>query len=246
MISYGLIGYPLQHSFSKKYFTEKLENEGSKDIQFELFPLQSIIELKDVLRSHKNLKGLAVTIPYKELVIPFLSEYDEVVQNVRAVNCIKIRDGVLSGFNTDIIGFEKSFKPCLREHHSQALVLGNGGASKAVQYVLKKLNIPFLVVTRDLILQTHHINYEMIDRIIIENYRVIINCTPVGMYPNENEKPAIPYQYLSQQHFVYDLIYKPDETLFLKEAKKQGALIKNGFEMLMIQAEENWRIWNEV
>lgn len=245
MNEYGLIGYPLQHSFSKKYFTEKFEREGLKNSNFELFPLQSIFDLTEILRAHKNLKGLAVTIPYKEKVLPYLSAFDEAVNQIGAVNCIRIREGKLTGFNTDVIGFERSFVPHLQGHHQQALVLGTGGASKAVQYILKKLGIPFLVVTRNEDIRPGYIQYKMINADLVENYPVIINCTPVGMYPNENEKPGIPYQFLSHRNYLYDLVYKPEETLFIKEGKKYGAVVKNGFEMLLIQAEENWKIWNE-
>lgn len=245
MNEYGLIGYPLQHSFSKKYFTEKFEKEGLTNCSFKLFPLQSVSELPEILHSHKNLKGLAVTIPYKVEVLPYLTAVDEAVIKIGAVNCIRIKNEKLTGYNTDVTGFEKSFLPHLKDHHSRALVLGTGGASKAVQYVLNKLGFQFLVVTRNIEFRQGHIQYEMINVEIIENYPVIINCTPVGMFPNEKAKPLIPYHLLTNRNYLYDLVYKPEETLFLNEGKKYGAIVKNGFEMLIIQAEENWRIWND-
>ncbi|MEJ7625360.1 MAG: shikimate dehydrogenase [Ferruginibacter sp.] len=244
MNEYGLIGNPLQHSFSKKYFTEKFQKEGLTNCSFELFPLNTISELEAILHSHKDLKGLAVTIPYKVAVLPYLNNIDKAADEMGAVNCIRIDKEKLTGFNTDVIGFEKSFAPLLENHHLKALVLGTGGASRAVQYVLKKLGIPFLIVTRSTPL-AEQVNYNFINREVIINYPVIINCTPAGMFPNENTLPEIPYQYLTERNYLYDLVYKPEETLFLKEGKKAGAIVKNGMEMLIIQAEENWRIWND-
>jgi shikimate dehydrogenase len=242
---YGLIGYPLIQSFSKKYFTEKFKAEGLSNSLFELFPLNSIREFPAVIQNSNNLQGLAVTIPYKEQVIRFLDETDNAVDVIKAVNCIKITNGKLKGYNTDITGFERSFVPLLQPHHTKALILGSGGASKAVQFVLNKVHIPFLIVTRQQTSLPAGINYEMITEQILHDYPVIINCSPVGMVPNEDTKPLLPYHAVTPRNFLYDLVYKPEETLFLKEGKAKGALVKNGFEMLIIQAEENWRIWNE-
>lgn len=241
---YGLTGFPLGHSFSKKYFEEKFEKEGLKDCRFELFPLESINEFPLLINTQKNLKGLAVTIPHKQAVMPFLSTLHVTAKEVGAVNCIKINEGMLTGYNTDAIGFEKSFVPLLQPQHKKALVLGTGGASKAVQYVLKKLSIPYLTVSRFCLEEPDCISYEKIDPELLSQHHIIINCTPVGMTPHEEGLPAIPYAYLNSSHYLYDLIYKPAETLFLKEGQLKKCTVKNGFEMLILQAEENWKIWN--
>ena len=241
---YGLIGNPLGHSFSKQYFTEKFEREQLPGCRFELYPLENIYQLTSLLNSEADLNGLAVTIPYKEAVIPFLNVVDEVAALIGAVNCIKISAGNLIGYNTDCIGFERSLLPVLQSQHTKALVLGSGGSSKAVQYVLRKLNIDLLVVTRNKILPKGFIHYDLIDENIMQQYSLIINCSPVGMFPDEDNKPEIPYQYLSKDHLLFDLVYKPAETKFLKEGKSRGSTVKNGYEMLVIQAEENWKIWN--
>jgi shikimate dehydrogenase len=241
---YGLIGYPLGHSFSKQYFTEKFEKEGISDSIFESFPIASIEEFPELLKSNPLLKGLSVTIPYKEQVLPYVHELSEEVKVIGATNSIKISEGKLTAFNTDIAGFERSFGKLLQPHHKKALVLGTGGASKAVQYVLKKLAIHFLVVTRNKEGRHPFIGYDDIDAAVMNEYSIIINCSPVGMYPNENAAPAIPYQLVSASHYLYDLVYKPAETLFLKNGKERGATVQNGYEMLLLQAEESWRIWN--
>ena len=241
---YGLIGYPLGHSFSKQYFTEKFEKEGLRDCFFELYPLENINEFPKLIQK-KILKGLCVTIPYKQTIIPFLESVSEEAMMVGAVNCIKILSGEMIGYNTDIIGFEKSFTPLLKPHHTKALVLGTGGASKAVQYVLNKLQIPFLLVSRNTI-GKNIISYTDVSESLLKEYTIIINSSPVGMTPNENVMPAIPYQFITAQHYLYDLVYKPEETKFLQQAKLKNATIKNGYEMLILQAEENWRIWNVI
>ena len=240
---YGLIGFPLGHSFSKKYFTQKFEEEGLADCSFELFPLNTIDEFSMLINTQPLLKGLAVTIPYKEKVIPFLHDLHESARAVSAVNCIQFKDGNLTGYNTDALGFEKSFMPLWKPAFGKALVLGTGGASKAVQYILSKNNIPYLLVSRKA--TGNAIAYEEVANYLGQEYKTIINCTPVGMLPNEGECPDLPYHLLDQNFLVYDLIYKPAETLLLKKAKEQGALVKNGFEMLLLQAEENWLIWNK-
>ena len=241
---YGLIGNPLGHSFSKQYFTGKFEKEQLKDCCFELYPLEDIQEFTSLLHRVASLKGLAVTIPYKETVIPFLDHIDETASLIAAVNCIKISAGKLTGYNTDSIGFERSLVPLLQSHHKRALILGSGGSSRAVQFVLKKLGIDFLVVTRNNKPADGFIHYDAVDKHTIGQYPLIINCTPVGMFPNEADKPSIPYPYLNKDHLLFDLIYRPAETSFLAEGLRYGAAVKNGYEMLVIQAEENWKIWN--
>lgn len=241
---YGLIGYPLGHSFSKQYFTEKFEKEGLKDCRFEAFPIESILEFPGLLRTNPLLQGLSVTIPYKEQVLPYVDHYSDAVKAIGATNSISIKNGRLTAYNTDIVGFEKSFVPLLQPQHRAALVLGTGGASKAVQYVLRKLGVDFLVVTRNKT-QPNQISYNEIDGAVMTTYTVIINCSPVGMYPAVDAAPELPYSLVTPQHYLYDLVYKPAETLFLQHGKASGATIKNGYDMLLLQAEESWRIWNE-
>jgi shikimate dehydrogenase len=239
---FGLIGYPLSHSFSKKYFTEKFEQEGLTNCRYELFPMASINELKDVLAQNSVLCGLNVTIPYKELVIPFLDETDEVVKKIKACNCIHVKKGKLKGYNTDVKGFEQSLKKHLRPHNRKALILGTGGSAKAVEFVLKKLEIDFKYVSRK---PTHNnYSYEQVTPGILTNHTLIINTTPLGMYPAVTEAPPIPYEALTPEHYLFDLVYNPEKTLFLQKGEEKGAVIKNGSEMLVIQAEESWRIWN--
>jgi shikimate dehydrogenase len=242
---FGLIGYPLGHSFSKQYFTEKFEREGIADCAFEAFPIESVNEFPVLLKNNPALKGLSVTIPYKEQVLQFVDELSAEVKAIGAANSIKIHNGKLTAYNTDIVGFEKSFVKLLQPHHTKALVLGTGGASKAVQYVLRNLSVDFLIVTRNK-QNSNQITYSEIDEAIMKEYPVIINCSPVGMYPDDNIAPAIPYQFISASHYLYDLVYKPAETLFLKNGKERGAAVQNGYEMLLIQAEESWRIWNSL
>ena len=243
---YGLIGYPLGHSFSKQYFTEKFEREGLTDCFFEAFPIKSIDEFSALLRANPLLKGLGVTIPYKEQVLPFVDELSEEVKYIGATNSIKITGDKLIAYNTDIIGFEQSFRKKLKPVHKKALVLGTGGASKAVQYVLNRSGIDFLVVTRNEILKNGFIHYTNIDQKIMSGYNIIINCTPVGMSPNENAAPEIPYHLLTTKHYLYDLVYKPAATLFLQKGEEMGAITQNGYDMLLIQAEASWKIWNSV
>lgn len=243
---FGLIGYPLGHSFSKKYFEEKFLKENLNDCRFELFPLEKIEIFEKLLEDNKNINGLAVTIPYKETVIPYLSKITAEAKEIGAVNCIKFIGENTIGHNTDVIGFERSLKPLLKFHHTKALILGTGGASKAVQFVLKKFNIDFTLVSRNSNAEKNIISYNDIDENMMKKYSVIINCTPLGMSPKENELPTIPYQFITPKHLLYDLIYKPEKTLFLKKGEEQGATIKNGFEMLVLQAEENWKIWNDM
>ena len=240
---YALIGYPLGHSFSKKYFTDKFEREGLEDCFFELFPIENIGLFEQLIDDHPDLKGLAVTIPYKQSVTTFLDEFSDEAVEIGAVNCIKFSGKRLIGYNTDAIGFEKSFSPLLQPHHAKALVLGTGGSSKAVTYILKKINIPFLLVSRTP--KKEEIGYRNITKELLSEYTIIINCSPVGMTPNDDQKPDLPYQFITAKHYCYDLIYTPAETTFLRLAKENGAVVKNGYDMLVIQAEENWKIWNE-
>ena len=243
---FGLIGYPLGHSFSKQYFTEKFDKEGIKDCVFEAFPITSINEFPSLLKNNPDLKGLCVTIPYKEQVLRYIDELSEEVKSIGATNSITIRSNKLVAYNTDIAGFRQSFKKLLQPHHTKALVLGTGGASKAVQYVLRELGIDYLIVSRSNSGADGFINYTAIDELLINEYTIVINCTPVGMWPNENNCPAIPYQFITSRHYLYDLVYKPEETLFLKKGKDKNATTQNGYEMLVIQAEESWRIWNSL
>lgn len=241
---FGLIGYPLSHSFSKKYFTEKFLNEGIVDCAYENFPVSSIDELPKIL-SVPGLEGLNVTIPYKEKVIPFLYYASHVVKKINACNCIRIKDGKLYGYNTDIIGFEKSLKKKWNPFiHSHALILGSGGSAKAVKFVFEKLGIHYHKVSRKP--AADGFSYEQLTKDVIAKHKLIVNTTPLGMFPNIVEAPPIPYQYLTSDHFLFDLIYNPAQTLFLKKGAEQNAITQNGFEMLEIQAEENWRIWNAV
>jgi shikimate dehydrogenase len=239
---FGLIGYPLSHSFSKKYFTEKFEREGLTDCKYENFAIPSIDEFKKIL-TQPGLEGMNVTIPYKERVIPFLHVASPVVKKIKACNCIKIKNGKLYGYNTDIAGFEKSLKknwnPFL---HSHALILGTGGSAKAVRYVLDKYDIKYKKVSRKPSADSY--SYEQLTKNIISKYKLIINTTPLGMFPNIVEAPPIPYEFLTQEHFLFDLIYNPAKTLFLKKGEDQGTFIQNGFDMLVEQAEVNWKVWN--
>lgn len=240
---FGLIGYPLSHSFSKKYFDEKFVRERISDCCFELFSIEKIELLKDILQQQKGLEGLAVTIPYKKSVSGFLDEASAAVIQMNTCNCIRIKNGKLSGYNTDVTGFEASFKKLLQPHHHQALILGTGGAAAAVEFVLKKLSIPYQVVSRKKTADNRLV-YEALTENIMQQYQIIINCTPLGTYPKVGEAPAIPYQFLSSKHYLFDLVYNPSETKFLQSGKERGAVIKNGYEMLVLQAEENWKIWN--
>jgi shikimate dehydrogenase len=245
MRKFGLIGYPLSHSFSQKFFTEKFQKEGIADAVYQNFPLQNIETLSSLLQAEPGLNGLNVTIPYKEQVIPFLHYKNEVVEKTGACNCIKIQDGSLYGYNTDTIGFERSLKKKLQKRHSHALILGTGGAAKAVEYVLQQLGIEYRLVSRNPDRSVNEIGYADIDASVIQSHTLIINTTPVGMFPKTHEYPSLPYQHLGPHHYLFDLVYNPEETAFLQKGKERGAAIMNGHEMLIIQAEESWKIWNE-
>ena len=246
MRKFGLIGYPLSHSFSKKFFAEKFNREQISDCEYELYPIERIQSLPELLVSEPTLNGLNVTIPYKLAVLPFLDEVDEAASHIGAVNCISIAhkddSRVLKGYNTDAYGFEASLTPLLEKHHSKALIFGDGGAAKAVKYVLSKLNIPFLVVSRRAV--TQGISYAAVDAALLQEYTILINTTPLGMSPNLDSCPEIPYSDLDNRHLAYDLVYNPEETVFLQKAASYGARVKNGLEMLYLQAERSWDIWN--
>lgn len=241
---YGLIGYPLSHSFSKKYFSDKFEKEGIVDCAYELFPISSIGELPALLASHPQLCGLNVTIPYKEQVVSYLHQKNQIVTQIHACNCIKIENGKLTGFNTDVMGFEQSLREQLKPHHKKALILGTGGVAKAVQFVLNKLGISFHNVSRNASYQ--NLSYEQVTPELLKEYTLIINTTPLGMYPAITEAAPIPYEALSSSHYLFDMVYNPEKTLFLRKGEDHGATIKNGYDMLEIQAEESWKIWSEV
>lgn len=243
MTKYGLIGYPLSHSFSKKYFTEKFERESIQDHVYELFPIESIGELPNLLKAETALKGLNITIPYKEQVISYLDEQSDVVKAIQACNCICIRDGKLIGYNTDVLGFEKTLERQLKVSHKHALVLGTGGAAKAVHYVLQKKGIDYLEVSRAK--REGNITYNELDEKLMASHTLIVNTTPLGMYPNLDESPSIPYHLLNEHHYLYDLVYNPAKTKFLVEGERRGAQIENGADMLVIQAEASWDIWNQ-
>lgn len=243
MRQFGLIGYPLTHSFSKKFFTEKFERENLTDCRYDTFSIPSIDDLRDVLKNNPELCGLNVTIPYKENVLSFLDEKTPLVKKIKACNCINIKDGKLTGHNTDAPAFEKSLKEKLQPHHTKALILGTGGAAKAVEYSLRQLNIPYKYVSRKP--SAKSFSYEQLTEALMQEYTLIINTTPLGMHPNVVEAPQIPYHTLTSKHYLFDLVYNPEKTLFLQKGETQGAAIKNGHEMLVLQAEESWRIWNE-
>ncbi len=240
MKKYGLTGFPLSHSFSKKYFEDKFQRE-SINSRFELYPLKELSHLPALIRAEPQLEGLAVTIPHKENIITYLNELDPAAALIGAVNCIRIHKGAMKGYNTDCIGFEKSLLPLLQDFHTHALILGSGGSSKAVQYVLQKLKIICTIVSSSGKSKT---GYPEIDESMLKKNTLIINCTPLGMYPAIHSIPNIPYRHLTSRHLLYDLVYNPEMTSFLEEGKKHGSIIKNGMEMLHLQAEENWQIWN--
>lgn len=244
MKHFGLIGFPLGHSFSKKYFSAKFESENI-DAEYSLYELSEITEFGKLLKQ-KELSGLNVTIPYKEQVIPFLDELDDTAAKIGAVNVIRfIRENerlTLKGYNSDAIGFENSLAPLLKPHHTRALILGTGGASKAIRYILNKLGIETTYVSRSP--KAGQISYKQIDRQLISEHTVIVNASPVGTFPHSDECPDIPYEFLSDRHLLFDVVYNPAETLFLKKGKEQGAACLNGEAMLVGQAVAAWQIWN--
>jgi len=244
--TFGLIGFPLGHSFSKKFFAEKFSREGITDAVYENFPVPDINDFPKLLEEQQDLRGINVTIPYKEAVMPFLDDYNDIVAATGACNCIKISSGKLIGYNTDVIGFRKSLEIQLLPHHSKALILGYGGAAKAVAYALQLLGINFTYVTRRPVGEKNGMLFNELDAATILEHTLIINTTPVGTYPNTDACPAIPYESVTPQHYLFDLIYNPEETLFLKKGKQQGAVTQNGLPMLILQAEESWNIWTAI
>ncbi|MBI2270551.1 MAG: shikimate dehydrogenase [Bacteroidetes bacterium] len=252
MRTFGLIGYPLSHSFSQKYFTEKFAREKITDAVYKLFPLKSINEFESLINSNPDLLGLNVTIPYKEQIIPFLTELDETAKAVGAVNCVKVtrderrgtREIFLKGFNTDAYGFSQSIKPFLESHHERALILGTGGASKAVEYCLRHIGLDTYKVSRiKKVSDAKQFTYAELNKNSIGSFTLIVNTTPLGMYPNVNDLPPIPYEYLSSRHFLYDLVYNPEETAFIKKGKQAGCVTMNGLNMLHLQADKAWDIF---
>lgn len=240
---FGLLGKNISYSFSRGYFSSKFSELKLPNYSYENFDLQSISEITDVLKNTKNLSGLNVTIPYKEAIISYLSELEPSAEEIGAVNTIKISSTGLKGYNTDAYGFKSAIEPYLKKQHTKALILGTGGASKAIAYVLKQLNIQFAFVSRTG--KNNGYRYDELNKNIIEDHTVIINCTPLGTFPNITEKPKIPYQYINQEHLFFDLIYNPEKTAFLSYGETQGATILNGLQMLEFQAEKAWEIWNE-
>ena len=242
MRRFGLIGYPLSHSFSKKFFSEKFEKENTLDCAYENFPISEISQFPELLQQYPDLLGINVTIPYKKAIIPYLTSISPVIEAIGACNCIQIKEGALVGHNTDVVGFQKSLLPFLQPHHQQALILGTGGASAAVVYVLKQLNISYKLVSRSTGQDT--IAYHELTQSILATHTLIINTTPLGTFPQVDDYPPIPYDQLTPLHHLYDLVYNPAETRFIKMGKEKGASFQNGWEMLIEQANESWRIWN--
>lgn len=247
MRTYGLIGYPLEHSFSRRFFTAKFLKE-QKEEQYLNFELSDLGRLTEVLDQNPGLAGLNVTIPYKEKVIPLLARVDAEARAIGAVNTIRIiRQGklvLLEGFNTDVHGFATSLIPLLSSFHTGALVLGSGGASKAVRFALDKLGISWLVVSRNSS-DSKTLNYWELTREVMERYPIVVNTTPLGTFPHTETFPPVPYEMLTPRHLLFDLVYNPEETKFLAKGREKGAMVKNGYEMLVLQAERSYQIWNE-
>ena len=245
MKKYGLIGYPLGHSFSMGYFNEKFRNEGV-NATYENFEIPLITNLPEVVQANPELSGFNVTIPYKEQVMSYLDTVSPEATEIGAVNVVKVERGagkvLLHGYNSDVVGFVNSIQPLIRPEHKKALILGTGGASKAVEYGLRKLGLETLKVSRRMVDDT--IQYDQITPELLKEYNVIVNCTPCGMSPHFDEFPPLPYEAMDKSFLLYDLIYNPEETLFLRKGREQGAVTKNGLEMLLLQAEAGWSIWN--
>lgn len=248
MRTYGLIGFPLTHSFSQKYFTEKFEKEGLKIFRYLNFSIERIDMINELIGNDSSLAGFNVTIPYKQQVISYLHELDDVSEKIGAVNTVKISrtsEGVrLKGYNTDAFGFYHSLEPLLKTRSESALILGTGGSSKAVAYALKELGINFTYVSRNPA-NKNILSYNDLNERVFKNCKLIINTSPAGMFPDSGAYPDIPYNLITADHVLYDLIYNPEETQFLKKGKEQGAKTINGLKMLYLQAEKSWEIWNE-
>ena len=242
---FGLLGKNIEYSFSRGYFSDKFQNLKLKKHKYVNFDLGDIKNFPMIIQQNENLKGFNVTIPYKEKVIPFLDKLDKTAKKIGAVNTVKLtKRGNLKGYNSDVVGFEKSIMPLLKNHHKKALILGTGGASKAHAYALKRNDIKYIFVSRNPE-GRKEISYDKLNEEIIKKYAIIINSTPLGTSPNIEKCPNIPYKYISEKHILFDLIYNPAITTFLSKGKAKGATIKNGLEMLELQAEESWRIWND-
>jgi len=246
MIKLGLIGYPLGHSFSKNYYLTKFKKDNITNVDYDLYPIKEIDSFQELYLKDTSFKGFNVTIPHKVAVMDLVQELSDEAKSIGAVNCITIQwkgssTPVLKGYNTDAYGFETSLRPLLKKEHKKALILGNGGAAKAVIYSLQKLGISYLIVSRTK--ENGDITYEDLTESIILEHQIIINCSPLGTFPNIDQCPPILYDALTTDHLLYDLIYNPEETLFLTKGKEKGAIIKNGYEMLLLQAEKNWEIW---
>lgn len=241
MDKYGIIGYPLGHSFSRGFFTEKFQKEGI-DAQYLNFEIPDASALKDILVANPQLRGLNVTLPHKTAVIPMLDELSDEAREIGAVNVIRVRDGHLKGFNSDIIGFMNSIRPLLKPHHTKALILGTGGASRAIRVGLTKLGLEWKYVSRTA--KDGMLSYSQLTQEVMDEYTVIVNCSPVGMYPHNSDFPAIPYHLLSSRHLLYDLVYNPEQTQFMVRGAQHGATVKNGLEMLHLQAIASWEFWN--
>ena len=243
MRRFGLIGKTLKHSFSKNYFTRKFEAEGITGCSYENFELEQIDQLPLLIRSDPEIQGLNVTIPYKEQCLPFLDETSDAVRVIGACNCIRITEGKMFGYNTDAPAFMESIRNSLRSHHSSALVLGSGGASKAITYALGQLGIEYQVVSRNPV--SPNLGYNDLNPELIRKHTVLINTTPLGMFPDTESFPQIPYEGITPGHLLYDLTYNPERTQFLLRGIQKGATVINGYEMLVGQAEQSWKIWNE-
>jgi len=242
---FGLIGKNLTHSFSKTYFEKKFTELNLPAYQYKNFELQKIEDFPALLETQKLLKGLNVTLPYKEEILPFIDEISEEAQAIGAVNCIKMKNGKPFGYNTDVYGFSQSIKPFLDFNHQRALILGTGGSSKAVAFALKKIGVDVLFVSSTASKKSEHVLlYEEVNELVMGSHKLIVNCTPLGMFPDVDSFPPIPYQHLSPEHLAYDLVYNPNETRFLKKAAERGAIVVNGLSMLKLQAEKSWAIWN--
>lgn len=239
---FGLIGQHISYSFSKGYFTQKFSDLHLEGYSYENFDLHHIDEFKRLVTDNTDLKGLNVTIPYKEAILPYLTELHPKAEKIGAVNTIKFIDKGLRGYNTDVYGFRKSIEPFIQKHHTKALILGTGGASKAVAFVFGELGIHHTFVSRKP--HKNRLSYESLDKDILEDYTILVNCTPLGTYPNIDDKPNIPYTFIRSRHLLFDLIYNPVKTAFLKQGEAQGASISNGLKMLELQAEKAWEIWN--
>lgn len=243
-LKFGLIGKDISYSFSRAYFSEKFKSKNLSH-SYENFDLQTLEEFKNIVNNTSNLKGLNVTIPYKETIIPQLDQLNKRAQKIGAVNTIKVtKKKKLVGYNTDYFGFKKSLQPHLKPHHKQALILGTGGASKAIAYALKKLNIRFDYVSRSNKEGVKFL-YSELNTSVMDSYSIIINCTPIGTFPNVDKCPNIPYDAITEKHILYDLIYNPEATKFLANGKHKGATTINGLEMLKLQAEKAWKIWTK-